>query len=80
MPNRDWVELANCRGVDTNLFFPERGQNEIEGAGAKQVCSGCVVREECLSYALRNGEKHGIWGGTTERERKKIRRRERVPA
>ena len=42
---------------------------------AKEVCRGCVVREDCLEYALANGEKFGIWGGLSERERRKIRRR-----
>ena len=55
-----------------DLFFPERGASTRE---AKEVCRGCVVREDCLEYALANGEKFGIWGGLSERERRKIRRR-----
>ncbi len=66
-----WQRLANCLGVDPDLFFPERGASTRE---AKEVCRGCVVREECLEYAITNGEKFGIWGGLSERERRRIRR------
>ena len=62
---------ANCMGVDPDIFFPERGQSTRE---AKEVCRGCVVREDCLEYALANGEKFGIWGGMSERERRRLRR------
>ena len=68
---RRWQEEANCLGVDPDLFFPERGASTRE---AKEVCRGCVVRLECLEYALANGEKFGIWGGMSERERRRIRR------
>ncbi len=67
----DWKSRANCLGVDPDLFFPERGMSTRE---AKEVCRGCVVREDCLEYALANGEKFGIWGGLSERERRRIRR------
>ncbi len=66
-----WQNLANCLGVDPDLFFPERGASTKE---AKAVCQGCTVREDCLEYALANGEKFGIWGGLSERERRRIRR------
>jgi WhiB family redox-sensing transcriptional regulator len=69
--DRGWQDDANCLGVDPDLFFPERGASTRE---AKEVCRGCVVREECLEYALANGEKFGIWGGLSERERRRIRR------
>ncbi|MGH9054588.1 MAG: WhiB family transcriptional regulator [Acidimicrobiales bacterium] len=69
---RSWQRQANCMGVDPDLFFPERGASTRE---AKEVCRGCVVREDCLEHALANGEKFGIWGGLSERERRKIRRR-----
>src|SRR5437899_10094452 len=68
---RSWQDQANCMGVDPDLFFPERGASTRE---AKEVCRGCVVREDCLEYALANGEKFGIWGGMSERERRRIRR------
>src|ERR1700740_477681 len=67
---RAWQDYANCLGVDPDLFFPERGASTKE---AKEVCRGCVVREECLEYALANGEKFGIWGGMSEPERPRIR-------
>ena len=73
--DRSWQEYANCMGVDPDLFFPERGASTRE---AKEVCKGCVVREDCLEFALANGEKFGIWGGMTEVQRKKTRPR-RVP-
>jgi WhiB family redox-sensing transcriptional regulator len=72
-----WQDLANCLGVDPDLFFPERGASTRE---AKEVCRGCVVREECLEYALAHGEKFGIWGGLSERERRRIRRARNVAA
>ncbi|MFZ4584680.1 MAG: WhiB family transcriptional regulator [Acidimicrobiia bacterium] len=68
---RRWQERANCYGVDPDLFFPERGASTRE---AKSVCGGCEVRIECLEYALDNGEKFGIWGGLSERERRRLRR------
>src|SRR5215216_1852409 len=66
-----WQDYANCLGVDPDLFFPERGASTRE---AKAVCRGCVVREDCLEYALAHGEKFGIWGGLSERERRRVRR------
>ena len=66
-----WQERANCLGVDPDLFFPERGASTRE---AKSVCRGCEVRVECLEYALAQGEKFGIWGGLSERERRRVRR------
>jgi WhiB family redox-sensing transcriptional regulator len=58
-------------GVDPELFFPERGSSTRE---AKEVCRGCVVRIECLEFAIANSEKFGIWGGMSERERRRVRR------
>ncbi len=66
-----WQGQANCMGVDPELFFPERGSSTRE---AKEVCRGCVVRVECLEFAIANGEKFGIWGGMSERERRRVRR------
>ena len=71
MEDRGWQARANCMGVDPDLFFPERGASTRE---AKEVCRGCVAREDCLEYALDNGEKFGIWGGMSERERRRLRR------
>ena len=69
--DRRWQERANCLGVDPDLFFPERGASTRE---AKSVCAGCEVKADCLEYALDNGEKFGIWGGLSERERRRLRR------
>ena len=69
--SNNWQDQANCLGVDPDLFFPERGASTRE---AKEVCRGCVVRMDCLEYALVNGEKFGIWGGLSERERRRLRR------
>ncbi|MDA8265852.1 MAG: WhiB family transcriptional regulator [Actinomycetota bacterium] len=70
-PDRSWQARANCMGVDPDLFFPERGASTRE---AKEVCRGCVVRDDCLDFAIANGEKFGIWGGMSERERRRVRR------
>jgi WhiB family redox-sensing transcriptional regulator len=70
-PDEDWHDYANCLGVDPDLFFPERGASTRE---SKEVCRGCEVRHDCLEFALQNGEKFGIWGGLSERERRRIRR------
>ena len=74
-PDMSWQAKANCFGVDPDLFFPERGQSTKE---AKAVCAGCVVREACLEFALANHIAFGIWGGTSERERRRIRRQRRL--
>lgn len=74
---RPWQDQANCLGVDPDLFFPERGASTRE---AKAVCAGCEVKDDCLEYALRNGEKFGIWGGLSERERRRIRRQRALAA
>jgi WhiB family transcriptional regulator, redox-sensing transcriptional regulator len=75
--DRSWQDEANCLGVDPDLFFPERGASTRE---AKEVCRGCVVRLDCLEYALTNGEKFGIWGGLSERERRRLRRQRALAA
>ena len=66
-----WTARAACRGVGADVFFTEPGEATRP---AKAVCAECPVREECLDYALRNGERHGVWGGTSERERRWMRR------
>lgn len=66
-----WMADANCLGVDPDLMFPERGASL---APAKDVCRGCEVRSECLAFALDTGEKFGVWGGLSERERRRLRR------
>lgn len=68
---RDWVRLAACRGMDMETFFPTRGQSS---GPAKDTCARCVVREDCLDEALTMNERFGIWGGKSERQRRRIRR------
>ncbi len=75
--NLAWKKKANCLGIDPELFYPERG---VSSSNAKSVCNGCVVKKECLEFALRNGEKFGIWGGLSERERRILRRERRMAA
>jgi WhiB family redox-sensing transcriptional regulator len=70
----DWQARGACRGCNPEIFFPERGESTRE---AKAICRGCGVREECLEYALAAVEKFGIWGGLSERERRRIRRQRR---
>jgi hypothetical protein len=65
-----WVEQAICSETDPEMFFPNAGESNRE---AKRVCYGCPVRAECLRFALENGEAHGVWGGFSDRERKKMR-------
>lgn len=66
----EFYEQANCHGVDPSLFFPERGSSSEP---AKAVCRGCEVRSECLSLALESNERFGVWGGMSERERRRVR-------
>jgi WhiB family transcriptional regulator, redox-sensing transcriptional regulator len=67
-----WQERALCAQTDPEAFFPEKGGSTRE---AKKVCLGCDVRAECLEYALENDERFGIWGGLSERERRKLKKR-----
>ncbi len=66
----DWT-LAKCRGVGNDLFFPSRGESTKE---AIAVCETCPIKVDCLEYALDAHELHGIWGGTSERQRRRLRR------
>jgi WhiB family redox-sensing transcriptional regulator len=67
-----WQERALCAQTDPEAFFPEKGGSTRE---AKRVCLSCDVRGECLEYALFNDERFGIWGGLSERERRKLKKR-----
>jgi WhiB family transcriptional regulator, redox-sensing transcriptional regulator len=67
----DWQAKARCTDVDPEIFFPERGGSS---KAARAVCSDCEVKPQCLEYALNNKEQFGIWGGTSERERRRLRR------
>ncbi len=67
-----WQERALCAQTDPEAFFPEKGGSTRD---AKRICTSCDVRGECLEYALGNDERFGIWGGLSERERRKLKRR-----
>ncbi|GAA3843628.1 hypothetical protein GCM10022243_07650 [Saccharothrix violaceirubra] len=69
---QDWQERALCAQTDPEAFFPEKGGSTRE---AKRICLGCEVRSECLEYALQQDERFGIWGGLSERERRKLKKR-----
>lgn len=71
LPTPEWLADAACRGLDPELFFPSRGQDTSQ---ALAVCRACPVRFECLEAALDRGEKFGIWGGMSERQRRRLRR------
>jgi len=77
MKNLSWRQRAACRGVDPVIFYPV---SEEEAEDAKAVCGVCAVREACLEYALTNREKEGVWGGATERERRRMLRHRRRSA
>jgi WhiB family redox-sensing transcriptional regulator len=66
-----WQEKALCAQTDPEAFFPEKGGSTRE---AKRICLGCEVRDACLEYALANDERFGIWGGLSERERRRLKR------
>jgi|GEM_PF-1759563 len=71
MIEEQWQERALCAQTDPEAFFPEKGGSTRE---AKRICLGCEVRDECLEYALAHDERFGIWGGLSERERRRLKR------
>ena len=66
-----WQERALCAQTDPEAFFPEKGGSTRD---AKKICTTCEVKAQCLDYALQNDERFGIWGGLSERERRRLRR------
>lgn len=64
-----WMQEAICAQVDPEMFYPEQGGSAAE---AKRICQGCPVRQVCLEFALRNGERFGVFGGVSERDRRKM--------
>jgi len=67
----EWQERALCAQTDPEAFFPEKGGSTRE---AKRICLGCEVKDACLDYALAHDERFGIWGGLSERERRRLKR------
>jgi WhiB family transcriptional regulator, redox-sensing transcriptional regulator len=66
-----WMDRGLCKETDPEAFFPEKGESN---RNAKSVCFGCEVRAECLEYALANDERWGVWGGLSEKQRRKLKR------
>ena len=69
--DEQWQERALCAQTDPEAFFPEKGGSTRE---AKRICLGCEVKDACLDYALAKDERFGIWGGLSERERRRLKR------
>lgn len=67
----NWQERSLCAQTDPEAFFPEKGGSTRD---AKRVCMACEVRVQCLEYALEHDERFGIWGGLSERERRRVKR------
>ena len=76
-PNLTWRQHAACRGLEPEVFYPVSEEQTEE---AKAICRECPVREPCLEYALANRERDGVWGGATERERRRMIRQRRKSA
>ena len=72
-----WRDKAACRGSDPDIFYPV---NEDDADEAIAICMACPVREPCLEYALVARERYGVWGGTTEKDRRRIWRKRRRSA
>ena len=75
--NSSWRQRGACRGLEPDIFYPATDE---EAGPAKAVCGTCSVREACLEFALDTRENEGIWGGTTERERRRMLRQRRKHA
>ena len=71
----DWMRRGNCRDHPPATFFPSDG---VGVDVARRICATCPVKTPCLEYALRNGVDHGVWGGASERERRRINRQRRL--
>lgn len=74
-----WRKRAACRGIDAEIFYPPTDE-EVDASPAKEICAVCPVRQACLEHALAHRERDGIWGGATERERRRILRQRRKSA
>lgn len=68
-----WMQDARCTEVDPEIFFPSKGEG-TKAALARKVCGGCDVAEQCLAFAIRTGQKHGIWGGQSIASMPDVRR------
>ena len=77
LTNQTWRQHAACKGVEPEVFYPVTDE---EAEIAKAICTVCSVRGTCLEYALTNREREGVWGGATEKERRRIVRQRRRSA
>ena len=77
--NLTWRAKAACQGLNPDIFYPAT-EDDADAEPAKVVCDVCPVREACLEHALAVREKHGVWGGLTERERRRVIRQRRRSA
>ncbi|MFZ2057505.1 MAG: WhiB family transcriptional regulator [Acidimicrobiales bacterium] len=75
--NANWRQRAACRGVDPDVFFPV---SDADSEEAKAVCASCPARQACLEYSLAAHEREGVWGGRSERERRRMLRQHRKSA
>jgi WhiB family redox-sensing transcriptional regulator len=75
-----WYRRAACGTCSAELFFPvgRRGRASDDADAAKAVCARCPVRMACLRFAIETNQEYGVWGGTTEEERRPLRRQHRV--
>jgi WhiB family redox-sensing transcriptional regulator len=71
---KKWTRQSACRGLDPMIFYPV---SDEEAGAAQSVCAECPVQVDCLEYALENRERDGVWGGATERDRRRIIRQRR---
>lgn len=76
---RSWQDQAACRGLSTAVFFPDPDDDSSSSA-AQQICAECVVQDHCLEHALGFREHEGVWGGATERDRRRMLRQRRRSA
>lgn len=67
-----WIDQAACRDAPLDMFFAERGSSHHTYIAVRKICDNCTVQHDCLSYALKINATHGIWGGTTPKERRAI--------
>jgi WhiB family transcriptional regulator, redox-sensing transcriptional regulator len=72
LPPDVWQDRAACFGIEPDVFFPV---SEEEAGPALAFCTVCPIRRDCLAWALKNGERYGVWGGTTEQQRRRLQRR-----
>jgi len=72
----EWMDEAACKGM-TDMFFPEQGDSDGTVAKAKLVCSTCIVKDDCLQFAVDNSFIYGIWGGMSARQRKTYKAEQR---